>query len=192
MKFETVKRKESVTYPGVFFTVRILTQGVKNNLLRLVAAPVNKLRDIQAELEDMLQQIPRHACGEACAKPCPYAGGMDIDHKLTAPEMARITKLQADSELVRQLEINPAYMETCFVSVEGMEIEGVTGDIKYQDFTLYAPPDLHAEVMALILGEGGLSGKEEANLSSPTTLAAGADGQTSDSSAATASEKATT
>ncbi len=192
MKFQTTKRQESKLYPGVFFTVKILTQGVKDAVMHKVADSANELRDIQADLEDMLQQIPRHVCGEACVKPCPYFGGMDVTYVLTPAESAKIDKLQGSMEVVRHLKINPVYVNTCFVSVEGMEIEGVEGPISAEAFCQFAPTDLYAEVVAAAIGESDLSAKEQKNLDSPTTSPAAVAGQTTDTSVGTASEKATT
>lgn len=177
VEFSTTKPVESKVMPGVTFVFRVLTEGVRNLLNLTMADDLSAVRDLQADINSL--DYPRKDDGTI------------DDKKALGPRLAAdMLKLTDKVDRLQRTRINPAWFKTCYVRVEGLCIDGVdAGTLTADQFIQTAPIPLYEEIVARIRAEAEMSPEERANLDSPITSAAGADGPKSATTAASAEVK---
>lgn len=179
--FESTLARTSATHPGVRFTIRCITEGVRLQLRRQLAGAFARIRDIEAERDEFYARL-----AETKGKPFDQITMAE----LTPRERREFDRLQEAIDLVQDTEVQPAYFDAAFVSVEGLTIDGRAPDgAALRD---RGPSRLVQEITAAILAEAGLTPEQRANLESPSTSAAAVDGITNVTSAAPASATAST
>jgi hypothetical protein len=185
MQFHSTVSQTSKHFPDVTFTFRVITEGVRAKLDVKLADPLSEIRSLQLELTQINM-------------PVDDKGDIISDAKLPMADMIKVNELAEKMASIRRNKIDPVYFETCFVQVEGLSIDPMDAPVGETPIknpaTLrdFGPPKLYHEIIAAILTEARLSVQEKENLESPITSAAEADGQTSDTTAASADEKSTT
>ena len=170
-EFSSTKLFDSKVCSGVSFTIRVMTDGVRSKLSLALSETMAKMRLLSGEISAL--DMPRDDEGNL----------VKVDHIL----MAKAMNLSDQMIALRRFTIDPEYFKIGFVSVTGLSIDGN----ELPDGALVknlGPEALYQEIVERIHQEADLSVEERENLSSPTTLAARADGQTSDSTAEPASE----
>src|SRR5689334_2394109 len=110
LSISSTKRVESKEFPGVAYTVRVLSEGVRNRASMSLANALVEIRTARAEL-DMLD-LPKDENGDIADK--------EIDPLQTA----RVLSLMDKVERINRTEIDPVWMRTAFISIEGLEIDG--------------------------------------------------------------------
>lgn len=166
--------KESQTCPGVFFTYRITTEGVRGRLMLELADALAALRDVQVQME--IIELPRTA-----------DGSVDLEAPTTPDLMRQVYNLTDKLNIVRRTRINPVYVKSSFVSVSGIRIDGKEV-IDCETLRERGPKRLYTEIVNAIVAEVELSEAERQNLESPTTSGGLVGEQTSDTIAPTANQ----
>ena len=176
--FESTKRIQSKVTEGVSFVIRVITAGIRDRLNLQLAEVTDKARDLQARLR-MLNL------------PLKEDGTFDAEAEVDLETVIQMEKLVEDSERIKRTEVDPVFMDACFVAVEGLTIDGepVKSAVQLRDF---GPEELYREVVAAVRAEAELTAKERENLESPITSAAEADGRMRSSTAAPASSNDST
>lgn len=154
--FQTTITRESVACPGVRFRVRVLTEGMRRQLRRELAASHARQSEIAAERADFVEQT---------AKRLGKAADAVMLADLGRVEQVRYTQFNAQLDVIADTEERPAYFRAAFVSVDGLTIDGAQPENVLDN----APPALVKEITDLILAEAILSPEARANLESPTT-----------------------
>ncbi|MFN3323416.1 MAG: hypothetical protein ACK5AZ_07970 [Bryobacteraceae bacterium] len=181
MNFEskTTQQSKLEGFQGVSFTVNKLTEGVRIQLRLKLADALARLRDIEAEREEFFESL-------AQGKGKPFE---EIRvSELTAKERRVLDGFNDRIDIINETEVNPAYFQAGFVSVEGLEIDGTKPDA--ETLRKAGPPALYREILAAIFSNGGLTAEEKENLESPSTSGAAVDGQTSSTNAPSAESTA--
>lgn len=177
MNFESTITAASKVLDGVTFTFAKLTEGVRTAIRLKLADALARSRDIEAEREEFFAALEQ-------------SKGKPFDEitmgELTARERATLQTFNDRIELVNDSEVNPAYFDACFVSVEGIEINGKNPDAA--TLRKSGPRELYREILAAIMTEAGLTPEQRENLKSPSTSGAVVDGKTSGINAPGASE----
>lgn len=164
MKFESKRTVESRTCEGVTFVVHKLTEGRRNRLRLKLADALAKLRTIQGEIDAL--PLPRT-----------LEGDLDDKAELDPKVLAQVLVLQDRIQTITSVEIDPAYVDACFVSVAGVEIDGKSGaDVDATLLRESGPEELYREIVAVVRAEAELTGTERKNSESPTTLDVAAGG----------------
>jgi hypothetical protein len=163
-KYETTRRQESATFPGVFITLRKMTEGRRTELRRLIAEPNSRLRGIMREQAE-LDKLPEDA-----------------------RDMASFLELQDRFDEILMSEVNPAWVRWGVKMVDGLEVDGRT--LAVEDF-LDWPSVLFAEVVDLVKTEAELDGAERKNSALPTTSGEQGGGNRTPSTAPSADEGGT-
>lgn len=178
MNYDPTVTHESATCPGVTFTVRRFSVGMRVALRKRLDPTFAKSRAIARERGDWVDDVAHRLGLEATE--------LTVD-KLSRDDQARFGEFLAREDYLQATEVDLAHFDAGFVAIDGLTIAGTDPDAK----TLRdeGPPDLVAEILAKIREGIGLTAEQKQNLESPTTSAAPADGQTPDTSAATASER---
>ena len=181
MNYEPTITHESAACPGVTFTVKRFSVGMRTALRKRLEPIFSKLRAIARERADWLDDV--------CARTGIDSAEMTVD-KLSSSDMAKFETFVEQEDYLQVIELDPAHFDAGFVSIEGLTIAGETPSAaRLRD---EGPPDLVGEILLKIRAGFGLTAEQKANLESPTTSAAPADGQTNDTNAATASANAST
>lgn len=164
IEFSTTKTVESKVMLGVTFVFRVLTEGVRNLLNLNMADDLSAVRDLQADINSL--DYPRKDDGTI------------DDKKALGPRLAAdMLKLTDKVDRLQRTRINPTWFKTCFVRVEGLSIDGAdAAAMTAEQFIQTGPIPLYEEIVARIRAEAEMSPEERANLDSPITSAAGADG----------------
>lgn len=181
MNYEPNITHESAACPGVTFTVKRFSVGMRTALRKRLEYILIKLRAIARDRADWLDEV--------CATTGIDSADMTVE-KLSKADKAKFEAFVEQEDYLQVIELDPAHFDAGFVSIAGLTIAGEMPNAeRLRD---EGPPDLVHEILGKIREGFGLTAEQKANLESPTTLAAPADGQTSDTSAATASANAST
>lgn len=156
---------DSKTTPGVQFTIRRMTDGVRNRLRLSLAKPLAQLRDLQARLNSF--DVPEN------------------EKDAPAEMLTAILNLNDEIQNLVASEINPHYFRAAFVGVMGIEVDGEKNP-SADFFIENGPEELYNEIVEAIRDQAQMSAKEKQNLESPTTSAADVVGGTDDTNAARA------
>jgi hypothetical protein len=161
-EFFTTKTQESKTCPGVKFTVRHITEAIRNKMRLALAGHLADLRDVQAELETQLT-------GPAAIS--------------TADDFAKFYKTRDRVDYITHIHLNPSWLDAGFVSLEGLLVDGqpFAGDARA--LCDMAPESLISEIVEAIQGVSELSPQERGNSELSTISAAVEGGQKSDTTA---------
>jgi hypothetical protein len=170
VNFVSQIRKESKTFPGVFYTLNKMSEARRANLRLRIAEPTSKIRNLLREMGKIEESYP------------------PTQENRPEAVMDDLMKLADQMEELSASKINPEWLKWGCKKIEGLEIDGVeaTPELLITD----GPPILFAEIVDEIKRLAQLNGDEEKNSASPTTSGAVTDGTSSDSSAATASSTA--
>ena len=135
-------KKESKLYPGVSFTVVVMTEGRRRNLRLAQAESQSELKGIVREMETIQREQEE------------------------VRDLQRLTELTEQFDLVMSEKVNPAWLKWGCTRIEGLFVdEKELGVVDYLDW----PSDLFAEVVNVVRGEGELGDKEVKNSELPTT-----------------------
>jgi hypothetical protein len=166
VNYEPTVSHESTTCPGVTFTVRRFSVGMRVALRKRLDPIFAQSRAIARERGDWVEEVAERL-------------GVEPD-KLTVDKLPR--EDQALFEEFVATEVDLAHFDAGFVAIAGLTIGGETPDsTRLRD---EGPPDLVAEILGKIREGFGLTTEQKENLESPTTSAAPVDGQTRGTSAA--------
>jgi hypothetical protein len=168
MNYSSIITKES-QLPGVRFRFRRLTEGVRLRIRMQLAETLAKLREIEAEREELFERISARL--NRSAEEITVA-------ELTPRERAEMDMLADRIELLNEAYVRPAYVEACLLEVEGLEIDGQA--VTPENLRECGPPELYREIAGAIMSEAGLTDAERGNSVSPSTLPAVEGGQTQD------------
>lgn len=179
MNYVSTITKNSVTAPGVRFTIREISEGQRRRLRRELAPAFARLADVETEREEFYDRI-----SQRLGKPAAEI----LTSELTARERREFATLNERIDEINDVEVNPAYFKEAFLGVKGLSIEGKSADDMDADaFIECGPPALVREITAAITRGAELDDAEKANLSSPSTSSAQVEGATSATNAAIAS-----
>ncbi len=162
MRLSTTKTVDLMSVPDAKLIFKIMTEGARNRLMLKLASAMGRVRELQGQLAH-----------------------------LTDADEADVYKVLDESARINRLEVRPAYVEECFVRLDGVAVDDQPIDSVEKLMNL-APESLYAEVADVISKECGLTADEKQDFESPTTSAAGEGGRTSDSTAASVDEPSTT
>ncbi len=176
-EFNSTKTFPSTSCPGVSFTIRVMTDGVRSSLNLALAATLAKMRDITADIQSI--DFPRDEKGNV------------IESQAVPQMLAKATNLTDEALRLRRFSMDPEYFRLGFVSVSGILIDGKENP-DGPTLKESGPEELYREIVDRIHNEAELTAEERANLDSPTTSVAAVAGQTSDTTVAPADAKATT
>jgi hypothetical protein len=162
----------SKLYPGVTFTVRRITEEIRNRFRLELAEPLYDLREKRMELS--LIKLPE---------------GKDtvVDPEIEFKVSGLIDKIR----IINATRINSVYARAGFVKLEGMSIDGDESP-SLDVIMSKGPEDLFNEIVSKIVSLARLDEEAAENLESPTTSAAEAGGLMKDSSAEPAKLAVTT
>lgn len=176
MNYESTITKESQAWPGVRYTFRRMSEGMRTELRRRLAYAFGELRDLAQEREDL-----HAALAERLGKPI---DAITVG-ELTPVERRRLAAMEERQAVMQEAEIQPAYFGAGFVRLEGLTIDGQQPDGAL--LRAAGPPQLVREITEAIVAESALTPAERENFGSPTTSGALAAGQTNDTTAPPAS-----
>lgn len=176
MDFITSKKHDSKAFPGVSFSVRTLTEGVRIKLSLALASHYAMIADLRAQADQMIRRV----------KPVIEQAERDKDFvgANAHPEVQAAARLQGQIASIERDRIQPEYVQHMIEAVEGATIAG-------QPITpeniLQAPPELFEEMIAACKRELGLEPQEQGNSASPSTSPALEGGMTNSTIAGAAS-----
>lgn len=151
IEFSSNIRTESKLYPGIFYTVHVMSDAKRTQLKLRLAAPLAKLRAIQTELA--MYPLPRNSEGE-----------VDSEANVTAQMNADLSNLRDRVDVVRSAEMDPVHFEIGFVSIEGLTIDGVAAEeITAQMVREKAPEGLYQEILETVKSVSELTAAERKN-----------------------------
>jgi len=152
--------QDSIALPGVTFTYRKMTEGLRIQMRVDLAEALHEARGLQGQLESLQSEE-----------------GEEVDESIEA--LTAALQVNDTLQVLQANRVDPHYLHTCFVSVNGLQIDDVT---EFDSYTLLAlaPELLTREIIDAIKKESALNYGEQEDLSSPTTSAAEVDGVTSD------------
>lgn len=164
---------ESKAFPGIKFTIRKYTEGVRHELRRLTAGNGRELNEAGAEMARLRDEYVAAIEADPAAKPTPEF-------------------LEAISRVddIRSCQIEPAYVRAAFVSVDGVQIDG--RPLTANDVIQSAPRELYTELYTFIADEYGLTEREKGESEPPSICGAAEGGSDQSSNAPTASDKDST
>lgn len=171
IEFNSTKVVDSKAYPGVSFTIKAMTEGVRTRLMLALINELAEIRQIQSELE--LIELPQNE-----------EGVVDEKAKIAPDIMAKVSNLTDKIQLIRKSKIDPIYGRTCFVSITGVKVDGKENPT-IDDIRDLASEKLYQEIIQVIRAEVEMTEEEKQNLESPTTLGAQAVGEANGSTAPT-------
>jgi len=152
------RKSELPGFEGVSFRFRRLTEGVRLRIRLALADTLAKLREIEAEREELFDRIAARL-------------NRPVEEitlgELTSQERAALQTLTDRIELINEAEVKPAYVDACLVAVEGIEINGQA--VTAASLREEGPPELYREIAAAIMAEAGLTEEERGNSSWPST-----------------------
>lgn len=143
-KWETTRRVGSSVIPGVFFVIRKMTEGRREELRKQIGPAIRRMRAILTEQDNLSSS--------------------------TAPDRSeKYIELQDEFETLQAEKIDHAYIGWGVKQILGLEIDDRVLDVS--DFKDW-PSELYAEVLAIVRAEAELNGAERKNSESPTTSGA--------------------
>lgn len=157
--FNSKETVESVTCPGVRFTVRILNdiQRARRDMKLLeVRARINELQDKWVVAKDK------------------GAGALEL------------LKINDEAALLSQSQLKPAYIRAGLISIEGLELDGAPATI--ETLIESGPVELVNEIYDACVKASGLGAEETKNLPSPGTSPEAEAGQESNTTAPAAAQ----
>ena len=172
MNFITTVRKESATFPGVFYTMNRMSEARRAQLRLRIAESTSRIRNLLREMSSIEEKYP------------------------FTPEKARPEEIDSElmvlgdkMEQISSDEINPQWLMWGLKGLEGLEIDGVaaTPELLISD----GPPALFTEIVTEIKRVAQLSGDEEKNSGSPTISGEQTVGEKTNTSAVSASSSDT-
>jgi hypothetical protein len=200
----TVSRTSEVM-PDVTFVVRRMSFGLRSKIRKRLSKVLGMIRDKSDEIEVLVERhnidqsaeqvirteeetgivaLPDEGAEAAVATP--------VRSGKFTPEQIRvidkISDISHEIEIINQCESDPVYLEECFVSIQGYQVDGAVPN--WKSLLDKGDEELCQEIIRAIKEEAGLTAKVSENLKSPITSGAVADGQTSDTIAPNASETA--
>ena len=178
--FTTTIRHESKAAPGVVFDVKRMAEGARLELRVKLADAFARLRAIDAERQDMIEEAAARLGKDWTAV---------LVSELTASERRTLRECTEREALVTDTEVNPAYLVAGLATLDGLQIDGAPaapGDLAR------GPRELYREILAAVLAASGLAPEARPNSESPSTSGAVEDGATNDSTAPDASASSST
>lgn len=180
--FTTTISHDSATTPGVKFVVRRMTEGTRRQLRLRLASAFAKLRAIDADRDDMIE--------DAAARL-----GKTIDavfvSELSRDERRRLQEFVESAELIRDTEIHPVYVDAGLISIEGLTIDDAPATTA-ADLARVPGGELYREVLAAVKAAAGLASETRPNSASPSTSGAVEGGEIAGSIAPDASASSNT
>ncbi len=163
MNFTTSVRKESKTYPGVFYTLNKMSEARRANLRLRIAEPTAKIRNLIREMQKF-ESLP--------------------EEQITEDALAKMTEIGDKIDVISAQDVDPQWLLWGLKKIEGLEIDDVpaTPESLIDD----GPPLLFDEIVDEIKKTAQLNGEEEKNSASPTTSGEPAVGTTTDTTVASA------
>lgn len=171
VKFQSRKTVESKIYPGVQFTIRVLSEGIRTRIRLSLAEPLMKIRDLNKELEGI--EIPD---GTTDSPELKQAAGAAY---------SKVMRITDETTSVVQSQIDPVYFKHGFISIQGLEIDG-SSDVSAEQLIELAPVDLYDEIVSVIKHGSELTENEVKNSDSPITSVEAQDGRGQNTTAQTA------
>jgi hypothetical protein len=162
MKYTSKTRHLSKSCDGVAFTIRHLTEGRRIDLSMKLAGVYEKidaLRTKAGSIHEKLKPVIERA----------KAGELEDAALSLHPDVIAASAIQRQIDAVESCEIMPVYVRALLHSVEEMEIDDVPAT---PETIIEGPPELYAEITAVIRKELGLTPAEEGNSESPTISSA--------------------
>ena len=165
----------SLVFPGVVFTIRKYSAGLKHRIALDVASIARRFNEISQELEPLRLQY-RRDCDAA------------PDNEQPNPPIDLLALIAQRDQIIQ--EFDQAWVRAGFVRIDGAEIDGapITADSLIES----APPEMYEDFLAFTKREYGLTETEKANLEPPSTLGGVAGGDSQPTSAENAGSKAST
>jgi hypothetical protein len=185
LKFESTRAIPSKLYEGVTFTIKRVTEGRRISFRTENWQYIDRLVDLQTKASPYNSTLTvLSEALKACENDEDKMVILASDEYQNA--LKELTPLNEEFERIDMVHIRPAYLRTYYASVDGIEIDGVSGKKITSDILLsQGPPELVKEVVDAIIDEIQLSAKEKENLGSPITSDAVDGGPVSDTTAST-------
>lgn len=162
--FESTKTVPSKKFEGVQYKIRIPTEAVRTKIQLDLADTLMEIRVVQADMESI--QLPTDAEGK-------------VDYKAASRhDIAKLVSFTDKIERLRRTQVDRSYVETFFVGVTGLSLDGETNP-SAESIRVYAPDAVYRELAEIIRIEAEMTEAERENLGSPTTFPALVAGQTS-------------
>lgn len=168
MNFTTSTRKESKTYPGVFYTLNKMSEAKRANLRLRIAEPTMKIRNLIRELKK-LEDLP--------------------EEMRTEDVLDRMTDLLEKMDLVSAQDVDPQWLLWGLKKIEGLDIDDVPATP--ESLLEAGPPLLFDEIVEEIKKVAQLNGEDEKNSESPIISGEQTVGTTTDTTATIAGNGAT-
>ncbi len=161
----------SISLPGLFFTIRRMSDSRRNKLRESIAPHMHSIRLALAEVERLKTDA--------------------------TPDTVQLSKLSDDID-VASAGVNRAWLDLAFIGAFTRDEAGETLPLLIDDKPATAqsllddgPTDLYVEIVDAIKAAAMLGGKEEGEFGLPSISGALADGQTNNISAAVVDSEAT-
>lgn len=185
IEFATTKTIASKKFPGVEFTIRVMTEGVRTRLALATADALAECRDIQVRIQ--MTNLPRLPDvivegGET------IKGKIDMTQDAAPKAMADLLTYSDQIEILKRSKIDPQHVKAGFVSMTGIALDGRTDKFTADDVLNCAPEELYAEILEAVKAEMTLSADERENLESPTILVGVEDGAQKDTTVESATK----
>jgi hypothetical protein len=167
--YTTTLRKESKTYPGVFYTLSKMSEARRAKLRLDIAPATSKVRSL---LRDMrrLEEVP-------------------VDER-TADQLEDLMRMADELDTIAGGDIDPAWLRWGLRKLEGLTIDDVEADVEM--LISDGPPALFSEIVDVIKKTAQLNGEDEKNSESPIISGGVMGGTTTDTTAPPASSQDST
>jgi hypothetical protein len=164
---------ESKTLPGVRFTIKKYTEGVRQELRRLQGSAPRELNEAQDEMNRALDEWKQSVAHLSAEEQARERGPLEL--------WAAVDRV----EDIRRNQIDPAYVRVALISVEGAQIDGHA--MTAEDVINVAPTEFYREVLTRIKEEYGLTEREKGESEPPSTCGVAEGGCSNPTSAENAS-----
>lgn len=173
MNYTTTIEYESKVFPEVTYVLNKMSEARRAQLRLLIAGPTAKVRNLIRELQRLEDRYPA-----------------DENNPRDEEINRQMFDMTDQMEQISADEIDPKWLLWGLKSIAGLEIDGQPATPK--SLLEDGPPMLFAEIVAKIKQVAQLNGAEEKNSGSPTTSGELTGGETTNSSAVSASSSDST
>ena len=200
MNIKPTFTQESQACPGVRFTMRVLNQITRAER----DAELVEARSNIAELAAQMQRLPdpdepirridaaaNSECREQTPEEQAQIQAIEARPETVSQRVAR-NKLDHRIGLTITRDLKPAYIRASLISIEGFEVEGKPAVKPWDTLIRNAPDELIDELYVVANLNSGLTTDQEKNLQSPSPSPEVEDGGTSNMTASSAANAATT
>lgn len=160
LDYSSTKEVQSQFHPGVSFTIRVISEGVRTRILMDLIDTMSEIRELQVEHQRLQDELPKKE-----------DDSVDILKAMNSPIMARLQGLTDKVVLLRKTKVNPAYARVGFVSIAGISIDG-NDTPSLEVIQERGSEKLYNEIVDAIRQEVELTEEQKQNLESPTTSGA--------------------